>query len=105
MSRHQFDYQRYTITMGWDRPLNTFFATVLYFDEPLILLGTQVGEYPQVHHFIEVLKQHLKDNHITDAVLPTRVVQMLEQDKKTEGEGFGERPTEIQQFILSNRKP
>ncbi|MBE9117271.1 hypothetical protein IQ249_15325 [Lusitaniella coriacea LEGE 07157] len=111
MSKYQFNPQRYTITVGWDSPLNTFFATVCErgvendFDEPTIWLGTQVGEYPNACQFLRVLRQQMNQIGITDTVWSHSFAQTLEQDQRCEGKGFKERPAEVRQFVLKNQKP
>lgn len=106
MSRHQFNNQHYIITIGWDSPLNTFFATIVDeevengFDEPLIWLGTQLAEYQNVHQFLHTLRQKLNEKGIIDVTLPDSLTQMLEKDQMDEGEQFKERPIEIKNFIL-----
>lgn len=109
MSRYLFENNRYAINIGWDSPLNTFFATVFdnehenYLDKPLIWLGTQVGEYPNVHPFLHVLSQKMNENGIIDIALPDDLAETLEEDQQREGEGFKERPTKLQNFVLKNR--
>jgi hypothetical protein len=109
MSMYLFENNRYAINIGWDSPLNTFFATVFdnkhenYLDEPLIWLGTQVGEYPDVHQFLSTLSQKMSENGIIDITFPDNLTETLESDQKREGEGFNKRPTEIQNFVLKSR--
>jgi hypothetical protein len=109
MSRYLFENNRYAITIGWDSPLNTFFATVFdneresEFFEPLIWLGTQVGEYPDVHQFLSTLSQKMSENDIINITFPDNLTETLESDHKREGEGFKKRPTEIQNFVLKSR--
>lgn len=90
MSQHEFNSQRYRITVGWDRPLCTFFASVFdeeaeNEDEPLIWLGTQWGQYPDAYPFLEVLGKLIDEHGVTDVVLPNSLLLTLEHDKQSEG--------------------
>ena len=110
MSRYLFENNRYAINIGWDSPLNTFFATVFdnehenYLDEPLIWLGTQVGEYPDIHQFLSTLSQKMSENGIINIAFSDDLAETIEEDQRREGEGFKERPTEIQDLVLKIRK-
>jgi hypothetical protein len=109
MSRHEIGNERYAVTLGWDRPMDTFFATV--FDrkddrdceEALIWLGNDVGEYQEASLLLDCLRQEMRQQGIANVEIPDSIAQTLEEDKQHEGKGFAERPLEIQRFVLENQ--
>ncbi|NER93521.1 MAG: hypothetical protein F6J86_06740 [Symploca sp. SIO1B1] len=109
MSRHYIEHQRYNITLGWDRPLNTFFATIIDeeqkndFDEPLLWMGVSPGEYTDIHHFLKLLKQTMQEQGIENVDIPESFADKLREDQMKQGQGFQERPTEIQNLVLKSR--
>lgn len=66
-------------TVGWDRPLQTFFAQVFFVteDEPeegeaLIWIGTEPGERPSAEAVIEIVAPH--------TIVPVGLADQLAED-------------------------
>jgi hypothetical protein len=77
--QHRFVTPSHTIVVGWDNPLQTFFAQVwpghdeeAWGDEPELWAGCRVAEVPTVEALAELLKPC--------AELPAEVVTLLRRD-------------------------
>ena len=71
MSRHDFEHTdpetgaTYEIAVGWDRPLQTFFAQVFIFpigvstaDEPILFSGCDIGEHDAPESVLALLRDY-----------------------------------------------
>ena len=111
MSRHNIDDDYYTITVGWDSPMNTFFGTIFErrakdgadYEEPTIWLGSEVDEFQDINRFIEVFESEAREQGLLGIGISNELAQTLEQDRQREGEGFTERPDEIVEFVAKNQ--
>lgn len=72
MSRHDFEQTDpvtsidYEITVGWDRPMQTYFAQVYAFEkgassapEPILWIGTGFCEHPEPENVIDAVRPYL----------------------------------------------
>ncbi|WP_289009531.1 hypothetical protein [uncultured Thermomonospora sp.] len=85
------------ITVGWDRPLETFFA--MAFDRPpaddpdgddieVFWHGTTRGEITTIDDLRALLDRH-------GITLPDHIADQLEQDRRAEGNGWAGRPAAL----------
>lgn len=100
MSRHEFsndlpDGSRYECTVGWDRPLNTFFAQVFHFpagksaaEEPVLWLGTSHSEIQAAAQIVEAVRPYCQ--------LPYAIANTLEVDRM---ETSGEQDSPLQNYM------
>jgi hypothetical protein len=62
MSQHRFTTQEHTVVIGWDDPLQTFFAQVWPghddedWEEPLLWVGCRAGEVATIDALAEALE-------------------------------------------------
>lgn len=100
MSRHSIPAREpnLAIVVGWDNPLQSFFAQVARpedpdreDDDPVLLW---VGAAPREVITVEVLAQHL----VPYADLPSDVAEQLRQDRAAK---LGQAPTAVQQAALA----
>lgn len=86
MSRHDFEHQdsttgtHYEITVGWDRPLQTFFAQVFAFPEgkstaskPVLWTGLDLDQHPDPKAVLEAVSEYFP--------IPEGLAQTLEADR------------------------
>lgn len=74
MSCHFVEHEKYLISFGWDRPMNTFFAkvedTTKSSDEtPLLDIGDVFEPYGDMTAFKKALAAHLHELGIPDFAL------------------------------------
>ena len=73
MSQQTIQHLHYEIIFGWDRPLGTYFASVIDLNEeeddyPLIWLGTTQSEHLDPMSFLDSLEKSLTDAGILDVL-------------------------------------
>jgi hypothetical protein len=68
---------RYSVTVGWDNPLQTFFATLIPVDESIdvVFLAGSDDDCLTVEELVERTKDHLE--------IPEHVVERLRMDEQT----------------------
>ncbi|MEO0684368.1 MAG: hypothetical protein AAFY76_04785, partial [Cyanobacteria bacterium J06649_11] len=71
MSQHIIKHQNYEIRLGWDAPLETYYASVVDLSDkveelPVIWLGTSLNEYPEAGAFLDALNGKLIEAEISD---------------------------------------
>lgn len=106
MSRHQFEHTDpntgtfYEIAVGWDRPLQTFFAQVFAFpnesaaDEPILWTGLDHGQHPEPDAVLDAIRPYCP--------IPEGLAQTLHADRiATLGETDG--PAQIYLKSLLHR--
>lgn len=94
MSSYNVELENHLLFVGWDRPLDTFFATLEIMDdvgmeEPEMLLGTAPGAYRDIAGFQAALKKALTERGILDFSLDNDLWQQLQQDYKDNPPGAG----------------
>ena len=98
MSRLQTEYSGYLISLGWDRPFDTFFAQVEALDddaaeEPLLWLGQAPGSYRSLAVFLPAFEAALDELGLSDFVLTVqqREALRLAREQSPPGSGLAER--------------
>lgn len=106
MSRQQFKHGKYSISFGWDRSLDTFFAQAEatennLSEEPLLWLGSERGEYRDMETFKRALSEGLLDIEIDDFVLTERQLNELQaaRDENPSGAGVAEKSPAIRDLM------
>ena len=95
MSSYDIKHGDYLVFIGWDRPLDTFFATIERLDdtgmeEPDMMLGTEPGEYRDVKSFQRSLSAALLKRDIPDIILSEELVTRLQADYDENPPGTGQ---------------
>ena len=111
MSRHNIEDDCYTVTVGWDSPMNTFFGTIFErrakdgtdYEEPTVWLGSEVEEFQDIDRFVEVFESEAREQGLLGIGISNELAQTLERDRQREGEGFTERSDEIVEFVAKNQ--
>ena len=105
MSSHDIEHGDYLLFVGWDRPLDTFFATLETLiaegtEEPEMLLGGLPGEYRDVESFTAALDAALQERNIEDFSLSEEMQQQLQADYDESPPGTGQqaKTTAMQEF-------
>ena len=90
MSRHTVEHREFLITVGWDRPMNTFFGQVEKYAEEddaaypaeLIDMGGPMDcPYTNITKFYETFKQKLLEIGIDDFELSQQQLLQLLADQ------------------------
>ncbi|MGB7439880.1 MAG: hypothetical protein WA919_02335 [Coleofasciculaceae cyanobacterium] len=109
MSQHEIESGNYSLFLGWDAPLQTFFFQLWdnslleeeEEEEPLAQIGTSLDEQRDVDRFIQTLKDKLNSYEITiPPELNDDLVRQLEEEQKIEGDGFSGAAPEIQSLVV-----
>lgn len=105
MSSYDIEHAPYLVFVGWDRPLDTFFATIertdnVGMEEPEMLLGTEPGAYRDLAGFQQALGTALKQRGIMDFTIESDLLAQLQQDYDESPPGTGQqaKTPEIQAF-------
>ncbi len=98
MSSHDIEHGDYLLFVGWDRPLDTFFATLETLvghgtEEPEMLIGGLPGEYRDVESFTAALDAALQSRNIVDFSLSEEIWQRLQADYNENPPGAGQQAT------------
>lgn len=103
MSRYTISHPRYLVSVGWDRPLNTYFVSVIdeaAIDEEgvVIWLGVTANEFTQVESFLRAFRAEVAA-HTLEIEVTAELIERLIQDQKTEGDGSLERPESLRHIL------
>lgn len=111
MSRYQIQHGVYCIAVGWDRPLDTYFAIVEDItdeeaEEELVSIGMMPGEYRDVETFTQALQKALSEKGIDDFTLPPDILSRLEADYRDNppGTGTAEKSPEVQRMLQNYQR-
>jgi len=92
MSRYEIEHGDYQIVVGWDSPMDTFFAQVddsrdKEAEEPLVWIGEEFGDFRDLETFNRALSQKLATNGILDFALTTGQLEDLQRDYREKPPG------------------
>lgn len=106
MSRQEIEHSCYALIFGWDRAFDTYFAQVedttgKLVEDPLLWLGSERGEYRDVHAFEVSLRKGLQDIGIKDFELSEQQLSELQlaRDENPPGTGIAEKNPVIRELM------